>query len=342
MKKPKTVTPRTRGGSTLQDVAALAGVSPMTASRALRGFDSVAPELAERVRAAADQLQYVPDPAARALASARSRSVVVLVPSLANTVFIDLLEAVHEVLAPAGYQVLIGNTHYARDEEEKLLRNYLAHRPSGMLITGFERNEAARRLIESSHVPCVYLMELTDAPGVHCVGLSQVAAGEAVTRHLLGGGRGRVGFVAAQLDARTMQRAEGYRRAMQAAGCYDPALELLSPARSSVMLGGQLFTDYLRRHPDVEALFFCNDDLAQGALLEALRTGVKVPEQLRVAGFNDLEGSECTVPRLTTVRTPRAEIGRRAATMLVRMMRGEAVPVASVDVGFELVCRESA
>lgn len=320
----------------------MAGVSTMTASRALRGVGSVAPELIERVRAAAAALQYVPDPAARALASARSSSVAVLVPSLANAVFIDLLEAVHEVLASQGYQVLIGNTHYSRDEEEQLLRNYLAHRPAGMLVTGFDRSEAARRLIEDSGVPCVYLMELANAPGMHCVGLSQLEAGQAVTRHLLARGRRRIGFVAAQLDARTMQRAEGYRRALKSAGCYDPELELLSPARSSVSLGGRLFIEFLARHPDVDALFFCNDDLAKGALLEALRAHVDVPGRVLVAGFNDLEGSDCSVPRLTTVRTPRAEIGRRAASMLLALMRGERVRETAVDVGFELIIRESA
>lgn len=333
---------RSGGRHTLQDVAARAGVSPMTASRALRGVGRVDPALVERVREAAAALQYVPDPAARALASARSASVVVLVPSLANTVFVDLLEAVHEVLAPEGYQVLIGNTHYSRDEEEQLLRNYLAHRPSGMLVTGFERNEAARRLIEASGVPCVYLMELTTAPGVHCVGLSQLDAGRAVTEHLLARGRQRIGFVAAQLDARTMQRAEGYRRALQAAGRYDAALELLSPARSSIRLGASLFKDFLARHPDADAIFFCNDDLAQGALLEALRQGIRIPEQIMIAGFNDLEGSDCSVPRLTTVRTPRAEIGRRAAAMLLQLMRGGRIGQSAVDVGFELVVRESA
>jgi LacI family gluconate utilization system Gnt-I transcriptional repressor len=333
---------RAGGRHTLQDVAERAGVSPMTASRALRGVGRVDPALAERVREAAAELQYVPDPAARALASARSSSVVVLVPSLANTVFVDLLEAVHEVLAPAGYQVLIGNTHYSRDEEEKLLRNYLAHRPSGMLVTGFERSEAARRLIEGSGVPCVYLMELTTAPGVHCVGLSQFEAGEAVTRHLLERGRRRIGFVAAQLDARTMQRGEGYRSVLQAAGRYDPALELLSPARSSIGHGAALFREFLARHPDADAIFFCNDDLAQGALMEALRLGIRVPEQVMVAGFNDLEGSDCSVPRLTTIRTPRAEIGRRAAAMLLTLMRGGRLAQTAVDVGFELVVRESA
>ena len=168
---------RHSGRTTLSDVALAAEVSPLTASRALRGERSVAPELVERVKRAAEQLGYVPDPAARALASQRSTQVPVLVPLLSNALFVDVLEAVHRTLLPHGYQTLIGVTHYEPREEEQLLRSYLAHRPAGLLLTGFDRTEAARQLVAASGVPCVYLMELTAAPGVHCVGFSQIEAG---------------------------------------------------------------------------------------------------------------------------------------------------------------------
>jgi LacI family transcriptional regulator, gluconate utilization system Gnt-I transcriptional repressor len=272
-------TPRNRatGRVTLGDVAQLAGVSQITASRALRGERNVDPELVARARAAADELGYVPDPAARALASARSAHVAVLIPLLSNTLFVDLLEAVHATLMPAGYQTLIGVTHYRTQEEEQLLRSYMAHRPAGLLVTGFERTEASRRLIEASGVPCVHLMETTQAPGVYSVGFSQADAGAAITEHLLARGRRRIAFVAAQLDTRVMQRAEGYRRALKAAGCYDVHREVLNPDRSSMALGARLFEDLLARQPDTDAVFFCNDDLAQGGLLAALRLKVPVP-----------------------------------------------------------------
>src|SRR5574341_1499605 len=293
---PVTRRRRSSGRATLHDVAAAAQVSPITASRALRGLPSVAPELVARVTEAVQRLGYVPDPAARALASSRSTQVAVLVPMLSNTLFVDLLEAVHRTLFPAGYQTLIGVTHYDPQEEEQLLRSYLTHRPAGLLVTGFDRSEASRQLIQSSGLPCVHLMETTDAPGVYCVGFSQVEAGEAITQHLLSRGRKRVAFVAAQLDPRTLQRAEGYRRALRQAGCYDARLELLSPERSSMALGAQLLVELLQHRPDVDAVFFCNDDLAQGGLLAAHRMGVKVPEQLSVAGFNDLAGSDQMLP----------------------------------------------
>lgn len=202
---------RATGRITLADVAQRAGVSSMTVSRALRGERAVDPQLVERVKAAVDALGYLPDPAARALASRHSSHVTVLIPLLSNALFVDLLEAVQRTLRPAGYQTLIGITHYDPAEEEQLLREQLLHRPAGLLVTGLERSDATRALIERSGVPCVYLMEASDQPGLHCVGFSQQEAGAAMTRHLLARGRRRIAFAAAQLDPRTLQRLAGWR-----------------------------------------------------------------------------------------------------------------------------------
>lgn len=339
-----TVTRRSRrssGRTTLNDVAGAAGVSPITASRALRGERSVDPELARRVHEAAERLGYVPDPAARALASQRSTQVLVLVPLLSNALFVDLLESVHRTLFPEGYQPLIGVTHYDGAEEELLLRTYLPHRPAGLLVTGFDRSEAARQLIVRSGVPCVHLMETSHAPGVACVGFSQVEAGATITRHLLERGRRRIAFCAAQLDPRVMQRAEGYRQALRAAGLYDPRLEMLSPERSSIALGARLFEEMLQRMPDMDAVFFCNDDIAQGGLLAANRLGLAVPGRIAIAGFNDLAGSDQMVPPLTTIRTPRSEVGRAGADMLLGLMRGTLPGPACVELDYELIVRQS-
>ena len=333
--------PRATGRLTLADVARLAEVSTITASRALRGTRGVDPALVERVRRAAEQLNYVPDPAARALASQRSAHVAVLIPLLTNALFVELLEAVQRELQPHGFQTLIGVTHYDADEEEKLLQSYLAHRPAGLLVTGFDRTRNARRLIEASGVPCVHLMETASAPQLYSVGLSQHDAARRLTEHLLQRGRRRIAYVAGQLDPRVMQRRDGYAQALRDAGCYDPQLELLEPGPTSMAQGARLFEACLAQHPDVDAMFFCNDDLAQGALLAALRLQVPVPGRVAVVGFNDLAGSDQMVPALTTVRTPRAGIGVAAAKMLLALMRGETVDPHAVDLGFELVVRQS-
>ena len=332
---------RTTGRPTLNEVARLAGVSPITASRALRGVSTVATELVEKVQKAALELNYVVNPAARALASAQSHSVVVLVPSLSNLLFIDTLEAIHEVMRPRGLEVLIGNYHYDLAEEENLIRNYLAYQPCGMLLTGFERSEASRQMLAASGVPCVHMMELNGEAGALSVGFSQQQAGRAAARHLIERGRKRLAFIAAQLDPRVMQRAEGFRQALAEAGLQAAELEVLAPEPSSIALGSALFSQLLQQAPDVDGIFFCNDDLAQGAVLQALRQGVEVPRQVAMVGFNDLPASAHMVPRLTSIRTPRAAVGRGAAQALLALLDGKRVPNAQQDLGFELMVRES-
>ncbi|GGH61859.1 GntR family transcriptional regulator [Comamonas phosphati] len=316
----------------------------MTVSRALRGERRVDAVLVERVRDVARRMGYVPDPAARALASQKSTQVLVLIPMLSNTLFVELIESIHKVLFAAGYHELIGVTHYDRAEEEQLLRTYLPLRPAGLLLTGFDHSPAVRQLLADTKIACVHMMELgaeDETPQTPCVGFSQAEAGAAITRHLLERGRRRIAFCAGQLDARVLQRAAGWRAMLEQQGLYDPALELLWPQPTSMALGAELLTHALQRDPSIDALFFCNDDIAQGALLEALRRGIPVPERLAIAGFNDLPGGDQMLPPLTTVRTPRSAIGAESAQMLLRLMRGEAVAQPRLDLGYELVLRQS-
>lgn len=332
---------RASGKVTLAEVARLAGVSPMTASRALRQQPSVDPELVARVARAASQLGYVPDPAARALASQRSHHVAVLIPMLSNNLFVDVLEAIQNTLRPLGYQTLMGVTRYDPQEEALLLREQLQNRPAGILLTGLEQNEATQDLIRHSGLPCVHMMALDPEGRRCCVGFSQTEAAAALTRHLMARGYQRIMFVGSQLDARTLQRLQGWQITLQAAGLYRPELVLLDPAPSSMQLGYQMLGQISQQGLGVDAIFFCNDDLAQGALLYAQSHGLRVPQQLAIAGFNDLTGSELMSPPLTTVRTPRQAIGQEAAQLLVQRMENDSTAAVQRDVGYALMVRQS-
>lgn len=337
----RTRSSRASGRVTLSDVADAVGLSAMTVSRALRGERRVQPALVDKIVQMAQRMGYVPDPAARALASQKSNQVLVLVPLLSNALFVDLLEAVHAVLLEAGFHPLIGVTHYDSAQEEQLLRTYLPLRPAGLLLTGFDHSPAVQALLTESAIPCVHMMELAPSDGPVSVGFSQEDAGAHITQHLLDQGYRRVAFCAGQLDARVRQRAQGWRRALQARGLYDARLEYLWPQPTSIALGSALFDTVLRTDPEVDAIFFCNDDIAQGALLQALRQGIAVPQRVAIAGFNDLSASAHMVPPLTTVRTPRQEIGAESARLLLRLMRHEAIEQRQVDVGYALIVRES-
>lgn len=169
---------------TLSDVARNAGCSLMSASRALSQPDLVSDALRERVEQAVKALGYVPHPAARSLASSRSNLVAVIIPSLSNAVFVDTVEAIQRVLMPAGYEMMIGVSHYRPEEDERLLRAYLAHQPAGLLITGFVRSDAARAVLANYTAPMVTLMELSERPDDYCVGFSQLEAWRRHDPHL--------------------------------------------------------------------------------------------------------------------------------------------------------------
>lgn len=331
---------RATGRVTLTDVARVAKVSAITASRAVNGTRAVDPALVERVRRAVRKLGYVPDPAARALASRRGTHVALLLPTLSDALVVEVLDAAQEQLRAAGFQVLIGITHHDDREEARRLREQLAHRPAGLLVAGLPA-AATRRLIVSSGVPCVHLMDLSDRPDDYSVGYSQQDAAAAMTRHLLERGHRRIAFAAASLDQRSLWRLDGWRRELAVRGLHTPTLEWLDPAPSSPALGAQMFERIMGQSPPVQAIFFCNDVLAQGALLAAARHGVEVPGCVAIAGFDDRTGSDQMLPPLTTVQTPRRRIGREAAAMLIALMRGETVEAPRLDLGFSLAVRNS-
>ncbi len=333
---------RSTGRRTLAEIAARAGVSPITASRALRGVLTVDPELARRVHEVAEELDYTVNIAARTLASTQGDAVVVLVPSLSNLLFIDTLEAVQSELRGRGLEILIGNFHYSAEEEHGLLRGHLARLPRGLLLTGFAQSEASQRLLARARVPRVHMMDLAGGPeGIARVGFSQEAAGAAVARHLRARGRRRLAFVAAQLDPRSLERGEGFRRAALQGDETVSIVELRRARASSVALGAELFGQLVEDHPAVDGIFFNNDDLAHGALFEAARRGIAIPERISVVGFNDLPLSAQCIPKLSSVRTPLGPVGTMAARQLLRLIDGEELAEPVLDLGFEIIERES-
>jgi LacI family transcriptional regulator, gluconate utilization system Gnt-I transcriptional repressor len=331
-----------RQRSKLSDVAQHAGVSAVTVSRALRKPEMVSPALRGRIETAVRELAYVPNQLASALASARTHTIGVVVPSLTNGVFADYLRALHDVFVPAGLQVLVLNSRYLPGAEEKAVSTLLGHHPEAMILAGIDQSEQSRRLLEQSGVPVVQTMELADDPIDINIGFSQRDAGYKATRYLLDLGHRRVGHIQARLDPRSRRRAEGYRQAMEDALIDPTPFIAASPRPSSVALGAELFGEILSRSPDIEAVFTCNDDLALGALFECHRRGIKVPDDISIIGFNDLEYCASAWPALSSVATPRYEMARDAAEMLLEITRGSGRRPASRRIDLGVVIRERA
>jgi LacI family gluconate utilization system Gnt-I transcriptional repressor len=332
---------RASGRVTLADVAHRAQVSAMTVSRALKDPALVLPAARARIEAAIEALGYIPNQAARTLASSRSKLVAVLVPSLSNTVFVETLAGAEDCLGAAGYRLLIGNTGYSPERQAELFSTYLAHAPDGFLVAGIDGSASLCARLNAQRLPLVHMYDLSTTPATWSVGFSQRSAGFAMGKYLMERGYRCPAFIAAQLDPRTMQRRAGFRRALREAGV-DPDIEVLTEQPSSVGLGGQLLSRLLAQAPQCDAVFCCNDDLALGALFECQRQHIDVPGRIAIAGFNDLAPSAWSAPSLTSVATPRYEVGFEAARLLLRLLEGEMPAENRIDLGFKLVARESA
>jgi LacI family gluconate utilization system Gnt-I transcriptional repressor len=336
--------PRSRRGGgrpTIADVAKLAGVGAITVSRALREPGRVSADLRRQIDVAVKALGYVPDPNARALASARANVIGVLVPSLTNNVFADVVRGIYDGLSDTSFQIQIGNTHYSGMEEERLLQVFLGQRPAGLIVSGIDQMPASRRLLEGSGCPVVQIMETGPDPIDMMIGFSHFDGGFAATKHMIEAGYRRIGFLGARMDPRSQRRLAGYRAAMEAEGLYDPRLVTTTPVPSSVSLGRELFRDALARTPNLDGVFCNNDDLALGVLFECHRASIKVPQTIGIAGFNDLDMMQVAFPSVTSVRTYRYEIGRRAVAMVRARLEGASVEQPVIDLGFELRIRES-
>ncbi|WP_111413642.1 LacI family DNA-binding transcriptional regulator [Billgrantia lactosivorans] len=334
---------RRRRGSeqpTLREVADAAGVSPITASRALNSPGQVNARTRARVLEAMERLGYVPNLVAGSLASARSRFIAVIVPSLANAVFIEVIQGLQETFEAHGYQILLGNTDYDIEREYQLIRTFLGWSCSALVTAGLRHSPACRTLLEHCDKPIMEVMELGAALDLN-VGLDHAAAGRCMARHLLERGHRRVLFVGARLasDYRAEMRYRGHREALEQAGLEAPRLEL--EHLGSLDAGAAGLERALERHPDIGAIHFANDDLATGALLHAQRLGIRVPHELAIAGFNGLPIGQHITPRLTTIRSPRRHMGQLAATEVLRRLAGKRVQRRQHDVGFELLVGES-
>ncbi len=329
------------GRVTLSDVAARAKVSSVTASRVLRRPEMVSADLRERVNAAVRDLAYVPNLLASALASSRTGRIGVIVPSLTNGVFNDYLRALHDVFIPADLQVLVINSHYIPGREEKAIVTMLGQFPEAIILAGIGQTPLARRSLKQAGIPVVQTMEMTDKPIDINIGLSQRDAAYAATRYLFDLGHRCVGHVAAPLDSRSLTRIEGYNQAVAEFGATAMIVAVEDP--SGVALGGQLLTELLERWPQVTAVFCGNDNLALGALFECQRRGIRVPQDLSIIGFNDLDVSACAHPSLSTIATPRYDMARLAGEMILGIIRGNGKrpKQRKIDLGFRLVVRQS-
>ena len=337
---------RRQGSVTSRDVAARAGVSPMTVSRALRRPELVARDTRERVVSAARDLNYVPDLAAGVLSSRRSGHVAVLLPSLRHTGFLRTVDGLSDELRAQGYHLLIGDSYYSPEEQVDLLKLMLGRRPEAIVLVASMDSDEARTLLAGAGVPVVETWSWPREPLDMVVGFSPEAAGRALTEALIGEGYTRIGFLGgpAGSDPYGERRRHGHRQALADYGLPDDVHVTVGETPMEIADGSRGVITLRERFPEADALVCATDMTALGALSECQRRGWRVPQDLAIAGYGDFDFAASLQPPLTSVRLPSYRIGERAAKLIVaRIASEETGPVAvePIDLGFEIVRRES-
>ena len=331
-----------RPAVTLAHVAKLANVSEITVSRILRNVGPVSSTTRQRVLAVVEHTGYVRNRVAGTLASATSNLIGVVVPSLSNIVFADVLRGVAAGLEPSGYRPVIGITDYQPDAEEKLVESLLAWKPAAMIIVGFDHTEPTRRRLEQSGVRIAELMDIDSVPIDLAVGLSHRSAGYETGRYLVGRGYRRFGYVGHDWDAdrRARLRWDGLCQALAEAG-----LAIIDQVRhagpSSALTGRTMLAALLARTRDLDVVVFSNDDMAAGGVFHCMAAGLTPRCDLALFGFNGLDIGQALPTPLSTILSNRFLIGRVAAEEILSEPLREAVP-RSIDTGFEIVVGETA
>ncbi len=328
----------------MADVARLAGVSPMTVSRAFKRDGSVSDATRQAILDAADRLGYVFDATASNLRSQRTDFVAVTVPSINNANFAETLRGLTEGLCDSGLQILLGYTNYDMTEEERLVEQLLRRRPEAIVVTGGKHTDRCRRLLENAAIPVVETWDLPANPIGHVVGFSNADAVRGMVAHFVGRGLTRIAFIGgdADRDTRGTDRRAGFIAAMTAHGLDATRLIAAGTPPISMREGADAMGRLLETLPDTEAVICVSDLSAFGALTECQRRGIAVPDRIAVAGFGDYEIASVSVPSLTTIDPHPHLIGQQTAALILDVLAGRTTTPASHPITPTLLLRESA
>jgi LacI family gluconate utilization system Gnt-I transcriptional repressor len=325
--------------ATLIDVAKVAGVSPITVSRALSRPALVRPKTLARVNAAVLETGYVKNMLAGALASRRSKLVALILPQIATSTFARTVQAVTDTLALAGYQVLLGLSGQETLREEVLVDTILSRRPDGLILTGTQHTENTRKRLQRARIPVVETWDLTPSPIDMLVGFSHEEVGRAIAANLLGLGYRRFAVLTAA-NMRAQRRNQALMAALAEAGIVAVPVETIpAPVRLETARQGAA---RLFERGGIDVIVCSSDTMALGVLNEAASRGIAVPGDVGVMGFGENHIAANTFPALSSVHVDGVAIGIQAARALLERIDGATPRVATaIDVGFELIQRDS-
>lgn len=324
--------PEARMKANLEDIARAAGVSKMTVSRVLRGGSGFSDETRVRVMRMAEQLGYVPNRLAAAFGSEQASTLVgMCVPRLTSGLFGHVLDGVDRALTRLGYQLMIGANNHSAEEEEAWIRQVASWRPAGLILSGRHHSAATVELLRGVAIPVVEIWDLTTSPIDMSVGFSHVDCGAEMGQYLIRRGRRRAGYVGAlaRADVMGQARLDGFEAALARAGHPLADREILHDA-PGFYAGYYGLETLLSRGADLDTVYFHNDEMAIGGLAFCQSRGLRVPDDLGIAGWGGMEAASILPKRLTTTVVPTTAIGKAAAEALVARLKGETVQEVTV------------
>ncbi len=312
--------------NTIEEVAEAAGVSVMTVSRVMRGKDNVAAATKARVEAAAESIGYVPNRLASSLASANSLQIGVIVPSLRNHVFPEVLAGITDRLDKTDYQAVVGITDYDLERESKLVDSMLSWRPAAMILANATHHELTRLKLQRAEIPVVELMEKRQNPIDLNVGIDQQNVGAAMADYLIGRGYRRFAYLGTDLDLdlAAARRYRGFVEKLEREG--GQLVEKVTASEpSSIGLGRHNIEQLIKRRSEFDVIYCSNDAVAVGAMMVCLASGIDIPGEIAIAGFGGFEVASALPIPLTTIRSPRYEMGEMSAQLVLDRLAGSAV-----------------
>ncbi|WP_256432932.1 LacI family DNA-binding transcriptional regulator [Martelella soudanensis] len=321
----------------MSDVARIAGVSPITVSRALREPHKVSDKLREQILEVVEDIGYVPNFAARALASRHSGTIAVLAPILEMSGFFHAARGIEDRFNSSDVTTQFANIGLNAAEEAKLINLFVAQNPAGIILESVAEFPVNKPLITELGCPVVQMMDTSITPLDMGVGIRNREAAKAAVEHLLAKGYRRIALLGGGKDIRSRRRFEGYQDALSDAGLYDPDYVFEASGGSPLEQGMKLAFDLGKRLPQIDAVFCHNDRLALGVYFGAQQIGLKVPEDLGICGYNGVDFADMEESPLTSVYVPLYDMGYKAAEMIMRFLTEGERPKKAVELPFEII-----
>jgi LacI family transcriptional regulator, gluconate utilization system Gnt-I transcriptional repressor len=330
------------GPHNVRTIAQAAGLSPITVSRAFRNPGKLAPATLARIMKVAEGVGFVPDQIASSMRSSSSL-VGTIVPPLINSGIAEQVQGMSDACQERNLQLLLIQGDFAVDAEERAIRTLLGWRPAGLVVQAFVQSPRAVTLLRANGLPVIEISEIAGREPIDiAVGVSNFDTAFSMTTRLAEIGYKRIAFVSTPIHGndRLQQRRIGYRKALESRNMVvAERLEIEMPITSA---GGSEALNILKlRDPTIDAVFFSSDVLAIGGVQECHRRGWRIPKDVAIAGYGDTELAAQLFPRLTTVRVPRYQMGRKSIEVLARRIAGEAGLPRQVAMPFVIVERET-